>query len=52
LSSVCFGCGERRIEDGEAVLIADVGSGMAMASVLVAKARKAVIREGFMMEDV
>lgn len=52
LSSVCFECAERRIEDGEAVLIADVGDGIAIARVLVAKARKAVIREGFMMEDV
>lgn len=52
MSSVCFECAERRIEDGEAVLIADVGDGIAIARVLVAKARKAVIREGFMMGDV
>lgn len=52
LSSVCFECAERRIEDGEAVLIADIGDGIAIARVLVAKARQAVITEGFMMEDV
>ena len=39
-------------EDGEGDSIADVGDGIAIARVLVAKARKAVIREGFMMEDV
>ena len=52
MSSVCFECAERRIEDGEALLMADVGDGIAIAMVLVAKARKAVIREDLMMEDV
>ena len=39
-------------EDGEGDSIADVGDGIATARVLVAKARKAVIREDLMMEDV
>jgi len=50
---VSFRCAERRIEeDDEGDSIADVGDGIATARVLVAKARKVVIREGFMMEDV
>ena len=52
MSSVCFECAERRTEDGEAVLMADVGDGIAIARVLVAKARKAVIRDDLIMEDV
>lgn len=44
---------ERRMEeDDEGDSITDVGDGIAMARVLVAKARKAVTREDLMMEDV
>lgn len=39
-------------EDDEGDSITDVGDGIAMARVLVAKARKAVTREDLMMEDV